>query len=139
MPNFWRVISEYRFFRYISVGLLNTGFSYLIYSLMLYLGLNYQVSNLLALVLGILFSFHTQGKIVFFNKGRIAFIKYLLAWIGIYFINIWIISILIDKFFDPYLSGAVATIPISIASYFILKFLVFNTGRKSMPIDIKGS
>ena len=40
--------------RFVLVGVLNTAFSYLIYALLLFIGLGYQLANLSALVIGIL-------------------------------------------------------------------------------------
>jgi putative flippase GtrA len=51
--------------RFVVVGLLNTGFSYLIYAALLHVGLGYQTANLMALVIGVLFSFKTQGRLAF--------------------------------------------------------------------------
>ena len=115
-----------RFIKYVLVGILNTTFSYSLYSIFLYIGIKYQIANLLALAFGIIFSFTTQGTIVFNNATKITFIKFVLAWISIYSLNITLIGLLIRAPMSPYLAGAIAIFPVTFLSYFILKVIVFK-------------
>lgn len=112
--------------RYILVGIFNTAFGYGAYAALLFLGLKYPIASLIALVLGIVVSFTTQGTIVFKNANAGTFVKFVLSWILIYIINVFLISIFVRLSFDPYWAGAIATAPITILSYFILKLIVFH-------------
>lgn len=123
---------RFQFFRYVAAGTLNTGFSYGVYAALLFIGLDYRIANLLALLLGILFSFATQGKLVFNNATRETFVKFVIAWLLIYVVNISIIAMLMRVGMSAYLAGAVALVPVTLLSYFVLKFAVFchrNTDR----------
>ncbi|WP_028605625.1 GtrA family protein [Ottowia thiooxydans] len=111
--------------RFLMVGGLNTAFSYFVYSLALYVGLNFIWANLCAVVCGILVSFRTQGKIVFKKTGSYAFIRYIGFWFVIWILNISLIWVIKQYINDPYVAGALALGPIVIASYFIQKYWVF--------------
>jgi len=118
------------FLRYLAVGVLNTGFSYSIYVLLLWLGLAYFVANLLALICGIVFSFQMQGRYVFDNTSRRLFPKYMLLWVLIYFCNITLIKLLIVCGFNAYVARALALLPIVLLSYVLQKYLIFNANQR---------
>lgn len=59
------------FLRFLLVGLLNTGFSFSLYMLMVWLGMHFAAANLFATLTGIAFSFRTQGTLVF-GQPRLA-------------------------------------------------------------------
>lgn len=120
-----RLFIGHQFIRYVLVGIGNTAFSYGIYAAFIFIGFEYRIASLLALFLGIVFSFVTQGKVVFKNATRITFSKFLMAWILIYILNISIISLLMKVSMSAYLAGAIAIVPVTLVSYFILKFAVF--------------
>lgn len=128
------LFKHYQFIRYVLVGIGNTVFSYGAYAALLFIGLEYQLASLLALLLGIAFSFTTQGKVVFRHATHVTFIKFVLAWLAIYIFNISIIALLMSASMSAYMAGAVATVPVTLVSYFILKFAVF---RRRDPIRQK--
>lgn len=75
-----RNVLNFQFARFLLVGCLNTGFSYAIYAALLYLGLEYVAANFGALLLGILFSFHTQGHLVFRNSNSSLIYRFAASW-----------------------------------------------------------
>lgn len=112
--------------RFILIGILNTGFSYLIYAVLLFAGLGYQLANLFCLVVGILFSFKTQGHLVFDNPDNRLLGRFILSWALIYFCVIILIGRIIDLGFGAYAAGALA-LPFSVAlSYLAQKYFVFR-------------
>jgi putative flippase GtrA len=117
---------QIRVIRFMIVGFLNTTFSYCIYAFFLFTGLNYAISNLLALISGIFFSFRTQGVFVFKNSSKYLFGRFVVAWVIIYFFNIFFIWQLIELGLNSYTSGALAIIPVATLSYFFQKFFVFR-------------
>ena len=121
-----RKLLKLQFVRYVLVGIGNTAFSYGAYAALLSFGLDYRLANLLALLLGIAFSFTTQGTVVFQNATRITFVKFIVAWLVIYVLNISVIAILLRASANAYLAGAIAIVPVTLASYFILRLAVFN-------------
>lgn len=115
-----------QFVRYVLVGIGNTTFSYGAYAALMLVGLEYRLASLLALLLGIAFSFTTQGNVVFRNATRITFAKFVVAWMLIYVLNISIIALLMRTSMSAYWAGAIATVPVTLVSYFALKFAVFG-------------
>jgi putative flippase GtrA len=112
--------------RFVVVGLLNTGFSYLIYAALLHVGLGYQTANLMALVIGVLFSFKTQGRLVFDNPHDRLLGRFVLSWAVIYMCTITVIGQLIAVGFDPYSAGALS-LPVSVVlSYLTQRYFVFR-------------
>jgi putative flippase GtrA len=115
-----------RVIRFLVVGVLNTAFSYSIYALLLFVGLSYQLANFCSLVLGILFSFKTQGHFVFRNADNRLLGRFVLCWILIYVCNIAVIGWIIAFGIDAYSAGALA-LPITILlSYLTQKYFVFR-------------
>lgn len=74
--------------RFFVVGVLNTGFSYGIYAVGIFLGQTYIVASLVSIVAGILFSFKTQGSFVFNNASNRLFFLFVANWIAIYLLMI---------------------------------------------------
>jgi len=120
-----------QFFRFLVVGTINTGFSYGIYAFLLYIGVEYKVASLGSLILGIMFSFKTQGKYVFNNNNNKLFLRFLPCWIIIYFFNIFLIGQLIALNFDAYEAGAIALVPVTLFSYLVQKLIVFRKNKSS--------
>lgn len=112
--------------RFIVTGIVNTAFAFGCYALFLKLGLSYQIANLLALIIGIVFSFKMHARFVFREKDNRLIGRFALSWIFIYFLNIFTISQLLHIVSDAYLAGALA-IPVSvIASFLLQKRFVFT-------------
>lgn len=118
----WR---QHRWLRFLITGALNTGFSYGIYAFLVFVGLNYALSNLCSLVLGILFSFRTQSALVFNSTGRGLFWRYVGVWTVLYFSNILMIGVLIRVGANAYSAGAIAIVPTAVLSFFLQKYFVF--------------
>jgi len=115
-----------QFHRFIVVGILNTIVSYSLFAFFIYIGLHYVFASLFATILGVLFNFHTIGKLVFkqHNYQRIFYffgvysITYFLSIIFLYFF---------DKFnVDMYLAGFLLLGPMAIISFLLNRYYVFN-------------
>jgi putative flippase GtrA len=120
------VIFQTQFVRFLLVGVVNTAFSYGVYSALLYFGMNYVLASFASLVVGIFFSFKTQGTIVFGGSDNRRIFRFILVWMFIYVFNIWAISQFVRIGFSSYVSGALA-IPFStVLSYIAQKFFVFR-------------
>lgn len=134
LVNDWRYLFlRHQFLRFVLVGIGNTAFSYGAYAALLFIGFEYRVASLLALVLGIAFSFTTQGNVVFRNATRVTLVKFVVAWVLLYIFNISLIALLMRSSMSAYLAGAVATVPVTLVSYFVLKFAVFGRGKTNQP------
>ena len=112
--------------RFILVGGFNTGFSFALYAVGLYVGLPYAIANLCALLLGILVSFMTQGALVFGNREKSLIWLFAAAWGLIYVFNIGLITLFMRIGLNSYIAGAAALPFSSVMSYFIQKHIVFS-------------
>lgn len=116
--------------RFLIIGIANTCFSTLLFMILLYVGFGVVVGSALALALGVLFSYYTQGTIVFRHKSLGAFVRFVLAWIVIYLANLGEIRIFQHLGFNKYLAGTMATVPTTVVSYFVQKLLVFRVNDR---------
>lgn len=126
VDNFRILFGRYSSLRFVLVGILNTVFGYCCYALFIFLGLTLPWASLLALLTGILWSFFTQGKIVFQHTSISSFVRFVCYWAVIYFVNLEIIIRLMRWNMNEYTAGALATIPVTIISFFSLKYIVFR-------------
>ncbi|MBL8352953.1 MAG: GtrA family protein [Burkholderiaceae bacterium] len=114
-----------RFLRFLLVGVLNTGFSYSLYTLLLWSGLHFAAANLCATLAGIAFSFRTQGALVFGSHDWRLLRRFVPVWIGIYAVNVGIIALLVRADLNAYAAGAVALPPTVLLSFLLQKRFVF--------------
>jgi len=121
-----RPLRDRQIVRFVLVGVLNTAFSYLVYAALLYLGLNFATANFGACALGILFSFRTQGVLVFRNPAPHLLLRYSLFWLVIYLCNIGLIKLFILFGLNAYVAGALALPPIVAMSFILQKYFVFR-------------
>ncbi len=112
--------------KFVLVGLLNTAFSYAIYVALVFVGMNFALANLTALVIGIGFSFKTQGILVFNNVENRRLLRFILVWLVLYLFGILMISLFISLGFDSYASGALAIPFTTVLSYVAQRFFVFR-------------
>lgn len=114
--------------RFILVGALNTGFSFALYALLLWLGLHYTLANFTAMCCGTIFSFVTQGRLVFDNPDPRRYGRFVAAWVATWIFNIALIEAFVELGgLDAYTAGAVALVPVVALSYLIQKHLVFSS------------
>jgi putative flippase GtrA len=122
-------IINHRFVRFLAVGTMNTLFSYGVYAAFVYVGLNYAVANFISLIAGILFSFRTQGALVFQNRDKRLFGRFVVCWGLIYAANILFIKTMMGLGFDAYVAGAMALPFIVVLSYMVQKLYVFRVPK----------
>ncbi|MEH6814115.1 MAG: GtrA family protein [Motiliproteus sp.] len=113
-------------FRFIVIGVVNTAFSYSFYAFFIFLGFSYFLASLFGLVLGVLFSFKTQGSFVFKNKNNNIFFLFVVNWIFIYLCMVGFITVFVNYGVNEYWSGVLALGPVTVLSYLSQKFIVFK-------------
>lgn len=119
-----------RWMRFMLIGGLNTAFSYGLYAAFIFIGLSYRWAYLLALLIGIFFSFATQGAFVFNNRERRLIGRFALVWIMIYLFNMALIEQVMRAGLDAYIAGALTVVPSTTLSYFLQRFYVFRRAAK---------
>lgn len=120
-----------QFLRFVAIGIVNTAFSYGVYSFFLFLEFNYAIANFLALLSGILFSFKTQGYFVFRNPNNRLIGRFVLGWSFIYVATITLIGRLVAFGLDAYTAGALALPFSTLLSYLTQKHFVFRPASHS--------
>ena len=113
------------------VGLLNTGWSYLLYAAFLYLGLNYWLASFLTIVLSVSFGFLTQGNLVFGGATRKALPRFILVWVVIYAVYLVVVSAAQSVGVNNYLGGLIATPLVAVLSYILQRRFVFPPSSKA--------
>jgi putative flippase GtrA len=126
LKEFFAALLQDRFVRFVLVGVVNTAFSYAIYVVLVYIGLNFALASLGSCVLGILFSFRTHGLLVFDNPAKHLLFRYVVSWSVLYLCNIGMIKLLLIVGFDAYIAGALAVPPTAVLSYAAKAYFVFR-------------
>ncbi len=120
-----------RLARFIVVGTLNTGFSYLVYCIALYAGAPYAIANLIACIAGILLGYRTHLRFVFADASSPQLRRYVLVWLTLYLVNIGLIRLFVGFGLSAYAAGAVA-LPLMVAASFVLnRWVVFRRADAS--------
>ncbi len=113
------------FIRFVIVGVLNTAFSFGAYALFLFVGLNYAVASLLALIAGIFWSFQTMGRLAFQSRLRGRFHLYVLVWAVLYGVNVGLIAMLMGIGLNAYIAGLLSLVPTASLGFLMQKRYVF--------------
>ncbi len=113
-------------FTFIIVGSLNTLFSYGLFCLFIYLGLNHFVAITLSFCCGLMVSFQTIGRFVFRAHDPKRMAKFVTLYLGLYFFNLIFLDSL--KYFSHnwYLNGLITTIIAAGLSFIFNKLWVFK-------------
>lgn len=111
-----------KFLKFLIVGIVNTIFGYLLFSLLIFLGIDYKLSLLISYIVGILFNFFSYGFLAFsYSFTKASFIKFILTYIFIYNLNVITLENLNILIQNLYLSQ-LASIPFMV----FLTWLILN-------------
>ncbi len=123
-----RRFTEFKLFRFITVGFLNTLFGYTAYAALVLIGFQYYIALLLANIFGILFNYFNFGKFVFSgHRDRFSFFKTLAVYSIIYSMNAVGLRVLMQDFqLDPYLGQFICAVPSVLLSWFLMNYWVFR-------------
>jgi putative flippase GtrA len=113
------------------IGALNTGLSFGCYLVLLALGLPFALANLLALLLGIVVSFRTQGRWVFGSNDWSRMRRFAPVWLVLYLLNIAGIAGLMRLGLTPAWAGLVALPFVVVLSYLLQRRWVFRHEGKT--------
>ena len=119
-------IQKSRFPIFILIGILNTIFGYLLFSLFIFFGVHYTLAVLFSTCLGVLFNFNTTGKFVFKNKNNWLIFRFIAVYVLIYFVNIGLIKISSYFIANLYIDGALAIIFVAMLSFYLNRSFVFK-------------
>lgn len=112
------------FLRYYQAGIVNAAFGYGCYALLVWLGLNIYVAQLIAHLLGVAFNYVTYSRHVFRDAGP-AKLRFALSYAINYFVSLGFLALFASLVASPYLAGLLAIIATSLVNFFALKHFVF--------------
>jgi len=115
---------------FLVVGLVNTAVGYCLYAGLYLAGLAPWMAVLFGTLIGVIFNFFTTGGIVFKAAAPRTFPKFGLAYVGIYFANVFGLRTLIHHGVGPLAAEAMVLCIVVPCSFFAFKFLVFAPVRK---------
>ena len=125
--------------RFLIVGVLNTAVGYGLYASFILLGAPYLTALLLSTILGVIFNYFSTGRMVFKSYGGLRiFIRFITAYIIVYFINATELNALIKHFLiDPYTGQAICVPTSVILSWILMNYWVFRRDKheKSQKIN----
>jgi putative flippase GtrA len=112
--------------RYYQMGLLNTAFGLSAYALLVWLGMNMFLAQLLSHLMGVGFNYLTYSRHVF-REAKPAKLRFILSYGVNYLLGLSALACLSRWIASPYLAGFLAAAIVSVINYFALKHLVFRT------------
>lgn len=112
--------------RYYQMGVLNTAFGLGTYALLVWLGLNMFVAQLVSHLLGMAFNYLTYSRHVFRDAAP-AKLRFVLSYGVNYLVGLATLAAVSQVIASPYGAGIVSAVLVSIVNYFALKYLVFRT------------
>ena len=114
-----------RLIRYYGVGVINTVFGFGLYSLLVFLGLNLFVAQLVSVICGTAFNYFTYSRHVFTGERRspVAFVG---AYAFNYMLGLGLLALVHSIVKNPYAAGFLVLLIGTAINYFILKRFVFR-------------
>ena len=123
---------DVRGIRFILVGGLNSLFGFTVFSLIAYTGGSTWQALLGSTVAGIVFNFFTVGGIVFRDMGLSRVPRFVLAYLGIFWVNLECIEF-VSQFLQLHkiTTQAILLAPMALGSYLVMSKLVFRSALKA--------
>ena len=115
--------------RFIVAGAVNTAFCYGIYALLLGAGLHFALANLLSTLAGIVSGFALHARFVFGGRDWRRIGRYAAVWSTLYAVHTGLIGLLVSAGLGPYLSGAVAIVPVALLGFVAQRRFTFGPPR----------
>jgi len=112
--------------RFAAVGVLNTAFGYLIYAVMLWVGLNYAAAAAVATVLGVIFNFKSTGRLVFGSNNNRLLFRFVGVYAFVYAMNVLGLTFLTALGLSPYMAGLLTLLPAAVLAFVLNKTFVFR-------------
>lgn len=116
--------------RFYQAAAINTAFGFGVYALMVRLGVNLYVAQVIAQVLGVTFNYFTYSRHAFRDREA-SKPSFVLAYVGNYLVNLALLWGFAHAVRSPYIAGLAATIAASLINFLVLRSLVF---RRRAPV-----
>ena len=122
-----------RLMRFVAVGVVNTGFGYVVYAGLILLGMTPQPALALAFAIGILWNYMTHARLVFGTRGILRLLPYAAAYALIYGVNAFALDQALKAGLSPLLAQALLVLPMALLSFILISFVL--TGR--LPFQLR--
>lgn len=117
------------FVKFVLVGIVNTAFAYALFAFFYLLLGSHQLAITLATACGVVFNFHSTGRLVFRSRRLCALLPFVAGYGAVWLINILLLNEMTALAGSP-LVGQVLTLPLlALLSYAINRYLVFGRRR----------
>jgi putative flippase GtrA len=117
--------------RYYGVGALNTGFGYSLFALLVFVGLNLYVAQILAHFTGVAFNYFTYSRHVFHESSQRRPRAFVASYVFNYFIGLALLASAHHFVRSPYIAGFIAMLIGTAINFFILRRFVFPPLQKA--------
>jgi len=111
--------------RYYQAGVANTIFGFAAYMLLVWAGMNIFLAQAISHFAGMAFNYLTYTKHVF-RSADPAKARFIVSYGVNYMMSVLSLAALARFIYNPYISGVLAAVLVSIVNFFILKRIVFR-------------
>lgn len=115
------------FVRFLVIGVVNTAFGYLLFMLLLYIGLHPQPALAIAFAGGVTWNYFTHARLVFGKRGLARMPPYVMAYLFIYGVNAGGLQALMAAGVAPSIAQAILVPPMAVLAYILIGRVL--TGR----------
>jgi putative flippase GtrA len=122
-----QISTHFQLIRFLMVGGLNTVFGYTLFAILTYVGVVYPIAIALATIGGVLFNFHSIGKLVFNGAPRSRFWRFVAVYCIVYGVNLGGVHLLLKATHNVYIANAVLLVPLSLLAFFLNRRFVFKS------------
>lgn len=122
-------------FRFVLVGSVNTISMYLLYVVMVFVGLSYNIALIMDYIIGIIVGYmmHRYWTFAVNTSVMKSFPKYCVTYVVVYFINLAILNFIVRiNLLTPILGQLVAIVIITFCSFLLQNFWVFHNKFNSI-------
>jgi putative flippase GtrA len=122
----WRSRAEWwQLFRYYQAGVANLAFGYVLFGLLIFVGLHVFAAQLVGHVLGVAFNYLTYSRYAF-AREQANKVRFFASYVINYFLGLGALWVGLQFIASPYIAGLLAAIAVSAINYLLLKRLVFR-------------
>ena len=112
-----------QFWRFAGAAIINTIFGYGLWALMVRVGVNIYVAQVLAQIAGVLFNFQTYKRA--FHDAEGSRVLFVLAYVGNYATGVLLLALYKLVIPSVYVAGFITVLTAALINFFILKRFVF--------------
>ncbi len=125
-----RFKSMRKFIHFLLVGGLNTAIGYGLYAGFVLLGLRPELALALATGIGIVVNFATTGRLVFGNRDRSRFFRFVAVYAVIYAGNVSVLRLLIDSGVAAIPAQLICLPAVAVLTFLAMQAWVFQENRR---------